>query len=140
MTSIIDTLSSILSNLKTEIESVLTKYKVNIFLRFPTESDNYPIALIVPIRVTPTYAGGLLQNDEYATVEIELHLITKVPFDFKGSTLLTDLDTALEKLRTLRYDDTKWRELQYKTGIEFAYTPISNWILQSAVVNLTIEE
>lgn len=140
MTSIIDKLSSVLNNLKSEVEGVLTDYKVSIFLRFPTESDAYPIALIVPIRVTPTYAGGLSQNDEYIIAEIELHLITKVPFDYQNSSLLNDLDTALEKLRTLRYDETKWRELQYKSGVEFAYSPISRWILQSAVINLRIEE
>lgn len=140
MTSIIDKLDQILTNLKTEVEGVLTDYKVSVFLRFPTESDAYPIALIVPIRVISKYAGGLSQLDEYATAEIELHLIVKTPFDYSGSTLLTDLDTVLEKLRTLRYDETKWRELQYKGGIEFSYSPISNWLLQSAVISLSIEE
>lgn len=140
MATIIDKLNQILTNLKTEVESALTDYKVSIFLRFPTETDAYPIALIVPIRVIPKYAGGILQEDEYATAEIELHLIVKTPFDYDGTTLLADLDTVLEKLRTLRYDETKWRELQYKGSIEFAYSPISRWILQSAIINLTIEE
>ena len=140
MTSIIDKLNQVLTNLKTEVESVLTDYKVDIFLRFPTEADRYPLALIVPIRVIPKYAGGILNDDEYATAEIELHLITKVAYDYDNTTLLENLDTVLEKLRTLRYDNTKWRELQYTGGIEFAYSPISNWLLQSAIISLTIEE
>lgn len=140
MTSLIDTLNSVLSNLKTELESVLTDYSVKIFLRFPTSSDKFPICLIVPIKVTASYQGGLTQLDEYAMIEIQLHLITKVPFDYQNSSLLDDLDTTLEKLRSLRFDTTKWRELQYTEGIEFEYSPAERWILQSAVINLRIEE
>lgn len=140
MTSLIDTLNSVLANLKTELELVLTEYSVKTYLRFPTSSDKFPICFIVPIKVTPSYQGGLSQLDEYATIEIQLHLVTKVPFDYQKSTLLEDLDTALEKLRTLRFDTTKWRELQYTDGVELEYSPIENWILQSAVINLRIEE
>lgn len=139
MTSLIDNLDSILDNLKSEVELLLSTYTVSIFLRFPAEGDKFPQAIIVPIKITPIYVGGLEQEVESGLAEIELHLIVKIPYDYRGSTLLTDLDTVLEKLRTLRFDETKWKELRYTGGVEFAYTPITKAILQSAIIKLSIE-
>ena len=139
MTSLIDKLNSVMDTLKDEIDSVLSSYKVMHFLRFPTASDYFPICLIVPIRITPLYRGGLLEDDEYSIIELEIHLITKVPYDYRGERLLKDLDAVMEKLRTLRHDETKWYELDYKGGVDLEYAPVEKWILQSAVVHVKVE-
>lgn len=109
------------------------------FLRFPTATDFFPVCFIVPTRITPVYRGGILEEDEYAIIEIEIHLVTRVPFDYRGTRLLEDLDAIMEKLRTLRHDDSKWYELDYKGGIDLEYSPIEKWILQSAVVHVKVE-
>jgi len=139
MTSLIDKLNSVMDTLKDEIDSVLSSYKVMHFLRFPTASDYFPICLIVPIRITPLYRGGLLEDDEYSIVELEIHLITKVPYDYRGERLLKDLDAVMEKLRTLRHDESKWYELDYKGGVDLEYAPVEKWILQSAVIHVKVE-
>ena len=94
---------------------------------------------IVPTRITPIYRGGILEEDEYAIIEIEIHLVTRVPFDYRGTRLLRDLDAIMEKLRTLRHDTSKWYELDYKGGVDLEYSPIEKWILQSAVVHVRVE-
>jgi len=139
MTSLIDKLNSVMDTLKDEIDNVLSDYKVMRFLRFPTASDYFPICLIVPIRITPLYRGGLLEDDEYSIIELEIHLITKVPYDYKGERLLKDLDAVMEKLRTLRHDESKWYELDYKGGVDLEYAPVEKWILQSAVIHVKVE-
>jgi len=139
MTSLIDKLNSVMDTLKNEIDSVLSGYKVMHFLRFPTASDYFPICLIVPIRITPLYRGGLLEDDEYSIIELEIHLITKVPYDYRGERLLKDLDAVMEKLRTLRHDESKWYELDYKGGVDLEYAPVEKWILQSAVIHVKVE-
>ena len=139
MTSLVDKLNSVMDTLKTEIDDALSNYKVMHFLRFPTATDFFPVCFIVPIRITPIYRGGILEEDEYAIIEIEIHLVTRVPFDYRGTRLLEDLDAIMEKLRTLRHDDSKWFELDYKGGIDLEYSPIEKWILQSAVVHVKVE-
>jgi len=139
MTSLVDKLNSVMDTLKTEIDDALSNYKVMPFLRFPTATDFFPVCFIVPIRITPIYRGGILEEDEYAIIEIEIHLVTRVPFDYRGTRLLEDLDAIMEKLRTLRHDDSKWYELDYKGGIDLEYSPIEKWILQSAVVHVKVE-
>jgi len=139
MTSLVDKLNSVMDTLKTEIDDALSNYKVMHFLRFPTATDFFPVCFIVPIRITPIYRGGILEEDEYAIIEIEIHLVTRVPFDYRGTRLLEDLDAIMERLRTLRHDDSKWYELDYKGGIDLEYSPIEKWILQSAVVHVKVE-
>ena len=139
MTSLVDKLNAVMDTLKTEIDDALSNYKVMHFLRFPTATDFFPVCFIVPIRITPIYRGGILEEDEYAIIEIEIHLVTRVPFDYRGTRLLEDLDAIMEKLRTLRHDDSKWYELDYKGGIDLEYSPIEKWILQSAVVHVKVE-
>jgi len=139
MTSLVDKLNSVMDTLKDEIDDALSNYKVMHFLRFPTATDFFPVCFIVPTRITPIYRGGILEEDEYAIIEIEIHLVTRVPFDYRGTRLLEDLDAIMEKLRTLRHDDSKWYELDYKGGIDLEYSPIEKWILQSAVVHVKVE-
>ena len=139
MTSLVDKLNSVMDTLKTEIDDALSDYKVMHFIRFPSATDFFPVCFIVPIRITPIYRGGILEEDEYAIIEIEIHLVTRVPFDYRGTRLLEDLDAIMEKLRTLRHDDSKWYELDYKGGIDLEYSPIEKWILQSAVVHVKVE-
>ena len=139
MTSLVDKLNSVMDTLKTEIDDALSDYKVMHFIRFPSATDFFPVCFIVPIRITPIYRGGILEEDEYAIIEIEIHLVTRVPFDYRGTRLLRDLDAIMEKLRTLRHDDSKWYELDYKGGIDLEYSPIEKWILQSAVVHVKVE-
>lgn len=139
MTSLIDKLNSVMDTLKSEIADALSGYKVMHFLRFPTATDFFPVCFIVPIRITPLYRGGILEEDEYTIIDIEIHLVTRVPFDYGGTRLLKDLDAIMEKLRTLRHDDSKWYELDYKGGIDLEYAPIEKWILQSAVVHVKVE-
>jgi len=139
MTSLVDKLNSVMDTLKTEIDDALSDYKVMHFIRFPSATDFFPVCFIVPIRITPIYRGGILEEDEYAIIEIEIHLVTRVPFDYRGTRLLEDLDAIMERLRTLRHDDSKWYELDYKGGIDLEYSPIEKWILQSAVVHVKVE-
>jgi len=138
MTSLVDKLNSVMDTLKTEIDDALSDYKVMHFIRFPSATDFFPVCFIVPIRITPIYRGGILEEDEYAIIEIEIHLVTRVPFDYRGTRLLEDLDAIMERLRTLRHD-SKWYELDYKGGIDLEYSPIEKWILQSAVVHVKVE-
>jgi len=139
MTSLVDKLNSVMDTLKTEIDDALSDYKVMHFIRFPSATDFFPVCFIVPIRITPIYRGGILEEDEYAIIEIEIHLVTRVPFDYRGTRLLEDLDAIMEKLRSLRHDDSKWFELDYKGGVDLEYSPIEKWILQSAVVHVKVE-
>ena len=137
--SMIDSLNSILSNIETEIESVLTTYTVKPFLRSPDRYDSFPFCQIVPYEGIPLYTG-MTEDAEQGIFEIHLILTVKTPFDYRGTTLLTDLDTLVTHLFSIRHDSTKWRNLDYTEGIRFSYEEYSNSMLQNAEVVLKVKK
>ena len=138
--SVIDNLNSVLSTLKSEIESVLTTYTVKLFMQSPSRSDQYPLCVIVPEETTPGYIG-IPSNEEFGIHKIEVFIIVKTPFDLDGSRMLEDLDTLVTKLKAIRNDTTKWRWLSYEDGIQYAYDKATdNSMLQSAQISLKIKK
>ena len=137
--SMIDSLKSILTNLETEIASALDDYSILRFMREPDRLDRYPSLMIVPEEATPIYQT-MTENEEQGLFTINLYMIIRTPFDFKGSTLLDELDTLLDHLFTIRHDTDKWRDLRYTEGIKFEYMAIENSMLQSAQIILTIKK
>ena len=137
--SMIDSLKSILTNLEAEISSTLPNYSVLRFMREPDRLDRYPSLMIVPEEAVPIYQT-MTENEEQGLFTINLYMIIRTPFDFKGSTLLDELDTLLDHLFTIRHDTDKWRDLRYTEGIKFEYMAIENSMLQSAQITLTIKK
>lgn len=137
--SLIDNLQSILTTLVSEIESVLPTFSVLKFMREPDRLDSYPSVMVVPEEVVPVYQT-MTENEEQGLFTINLYMIIRTPFDYKGSTLLDELDTLLDHLFTIRHDTDKWRDLRYTEGIKFEYMAIENSMLQSAQIILTIKK
>jgi len=134
---LIENLTDILDNLKSEIEDALGKtYTVEKYMRIPDVTDTYPIVMLIPKNVIPLHLS--MEGDEEGTYNIEVDQVVKVPFDYDGSTLLEDLETLMERLKTLRTHSSYWEDLNYNGGVEFHYDQIDNWILQSASVNVQI--
>jgi len=137
--SLIDSLKSILTDLETEIASALDGYSILRFMREPDRLDRYPAIMIVPTEATPIYQT-MTEDNEQGIFLIDVYQIIRIPFDYKGSKLLDELDTLLDHIYTIRHDITKWRDLDYKEGIGFEYVPIDNAMLQSEVINLKIKK
>jgi hypothetical protein len=137
--SLIDSLNSILSTLKTDIKLVLSNYTVKYFMVDPTRTDQYPFCAIVPYNVTPLY-DTIPQENEYGIFDIHLYIVVRTPFDHEATTLLEDLDTLITKLKSIRHDNTKWRNLDYSGGVKFSYDRIENSMLQSADIALRIKK
>ena len=137
--SLIDSLKSILTNLESEIKSALPTYSVLRFMREPDRLDRYPSIMIVPNEATPLYQT-MSEDNEQGIFSIDLYMIIRTPFDFKGSTLLDELDTLLDHLFTIRHDKLKWRDMDYKEGILLEYLGIDNAMLQSAIIKLKIKK
>ena len=137
--SIIDNLNSVLSTLKSEIESVLTKYTVKLFMQNPKRTDQYPICIIVPNESVPGYIA-IPQEEEFGIHEIQIFIVVRTPFDLDGSVMLEDLDTLITKLKSIRHDTTKWRWLSYEDGVRFGYDAVDNSMLQSAQISLKIKK
>lgn len=137
--SIIDNLNSILADLKSEIESVLPKYTVKLFMQNPKRTDQYPICIIVPNETIPGYIA-IPQEEEFGVHEIQVFIVVRTPFDLDGSVMLVDLDTLITKLKLIRHDTTKWRYLSYEDGVRFGYDAIDNSMLQSAQISLKIKK
>lgn len=138
--TIIDNLNSVLATLKTEIESVLSKYTVKLFMKNPKRVDQYPICIIVPNDTIPGYIA-IPQEEEYGLHSIQVFIVVRTPFDLDGSTMLTDLVTLITKLKAIRHDTTKWRSLSYEDGIKFGFdTASDNAMLQSAQISLKIKK
>lgn len=138
--SVIDNLNSVLSTLKSEIESVLSTYTVKLFMQNPKRVDQYPICIIVPETTVPG-ALAIPQEEEYGVHSIQLFIVVRTPFDLDGSTMLTDLDTVVTKLKAIRHDTTKWRNLSYEDGIRFGFDAASdNAMLQSAQISLKVKK
>jgi len=137
--SLIDSLNSILDDLENEIKSVLSKYTVMRFMREPSRLDHYPICMVVPTETIPLYTS-LPETIEEGDFIIHLYLVMRTPFDYKGSSLLKDLDILITELYSLRHDTTKWRELNYLDGIRYSYDPIEDGMLQGAEIILHIRK
>lgn len=137
--SMIDSLISILTDLETEIATALTDYSILRFMREPDRLDRYPAVMIVPEEATPIYQA-MTEDNEQGMFPINLYQIIRVPFDYKGSKLLDELNLLLNHLYTIRHDATKWRDLDYKEGVGFEYMAIDNAMLQSAVIRLKIKK
>ena len=137
--SIIDNLNSILADLKSEIESVLPKYTVKLFMQNPKRTDQYPICIIVPNETIPGYIA-IPQEEEFGVHEIQVFIVVRTPFDLDGSVMLVDLDTLITKLKLIRHDTTKWRYLSYEDGVRFGYDAVDNSMLQSAQISLKIKK
>lgn len=137
--SMIDSLELILTSLETEIATALSGYSILRFMREPERLDRYPAVMIVPEDAKPHYQA-MREDNEQGIFIINLYQIIRVPFDYKGSKLLKELDSLLDYLYTIRHDDTKWRDLDYKEGILFEYLAIDNAMLQSAMIRLRIKK
>ena len=137
--SLVDNLKLILTTLETEIESALPTYSVLRFMREPDRLDKYPAVMVVPNEATPLYQT-MTEDNEQGIFSIDLYLIVRTPFDYEGSKLLDELDTLLDHLFTIRHDKLKWRDMDYKEGINFEYVGIDNAMLQSAVIHTRIKK
>jgi len=139
-TTIIDNLNSVLATLKSEIVSVLPKYTVKLFMKNPKRIDQYPMCIIVPEISVPGYIA-IQQNEEFGVHAIQVFIVVRTPFDLDGSTMLIDLGTLITKLKAVRHDTTKWRNLSYDDGIKFGFDAVSdNEMLQSAQISLKIKK
>lgn len=138
--SVIDNLNTVLATLKSEIESVLSTYTVKLFMQNPKRIDQYPMCIIVPDETIPGYLA-ISQEEEYGLHSIQVFIVVRTPFDLDGSTMLTDLGTLITKLKAIRHDTTKWRNLSYEEGIKFGFNAASdNAMLQSAQISLKIKK
>lgn len=139
-TTIIDNLNTVLATLKSEIESVLSTYTVKLFMQNPKRVDRYPMCIIVPEITNPAYLA-ISQEEEYGLHSIQVFIVVRTPFDLDGSTMFTDLSTLITKLKAIRHDTTKWRNLSYEEGIKFGFNAASdNAMLQSAQISLKIKK
>jgi len=140
--TLISLVNAAIAALKNDVESVLVtdhtpKYSVKVLLRDPDRSDRFPFAVIIPMEIVPKYF--VRDSIENAILTIRLILIVRKPFDDDGTELLSDLDTVLEKLYTLRHNTDNWRELDYKQGIRFGTDITDKDVYQSAEITINIE-
>lgn len=106
----------------------------------PKRIDQYPMCIIVPEITVPGYIA-IQQNDEFGIHSIRVFIVVRTPFDLDGSTMLVDLDTLITKLKAIRHDTTKWRNLSYDEGIKFGFDATSdNAMLQSAQISLKVKK